>query len=502
MLLLFFVVLIGTNMFLKNKVESFTNKSLPKNISATYDDLSLHLLDGTLTYTNVSVALKNKSNDSVHTYVSAAQVIVEDLSYWDYLFNKQIHIEDIKLKSPSITYHKDKLITSSDTSQHKAFIALGKPLLVDELSIDNANILFFASSQEDTLLHVPNITVEIDDILVDNNTLKKRMPVKFGDYQAKADSIFLKVGSFETLAIEKFVLNDNNARVNNIRLATKYNKHTYDRKLQRERDHFNVFLQKLDINQIKFGFKNRKFFATSPKIELDSIDATIYRNKLIADDPTIKPLYSKMLRELPIDITIDTVAIKNSALTYQEKVKQEQPPGTIYFDNFNATINNLSNTYPKGTKTTISSQSRFMKAAPLQTDWAFDVNSLQDNFTFKAELGVLPASNMNTFTKPNLLIELEGETDKTYFSIYGNHSQSTIDMRIDYKSFKVNLLRENGRKKDKLLSGLINLFVKKDSGSTSGKFNEGKATVTPDRTKSFFNYLWLNISAGLKKCLL
>jgi len=495
-------ILIASNIIIKNKIARFTKEQLPKNISAKFKEVSLHLLNGTLTYSDVSVQLLNKSNDTIHTYLSAEKVIIEDVSYWDYLTQQKIHIEDIKIKSPSIQYYKNLLVTAQDSTKPKAFLKLNKPLLVDELSIDDATVIFYDQNKNDTLLYVKDITVEVDNILVNNTTLNKRLPLTFSNYETEADSIFLKVSPFENLTVGDLVVKNEKATIKNIHLATKFSKTEHAKKIEKERDHFNVNLEELEVNNIKFGFNSRKFFARSKLIKLNKVDAVIYRDKLVADDPTIKPLYSKMLRELPIDLTIDSVLVTNSTITYQEKVKQNQPPGSIYFTNFNANINNVSNTYAEGTNTTIKVNSQFMKTAPLHVNWSFDVNNLQDSFTFKADLGVLPADKMNSFTKPNLLVELEGETEKTFFSIYGNNSRSTIDMRIDYKNFKVNLLKKNGKQKNKLLSGILNIFVKKDSGDNHSIYSEGSATVTPDRTKSFFNYTWVNISAGLKDCLL
>ena len=43
----------------------------------------------------------------------------------------------------------------------------------------------------------------------------------------------------------------------------------------------------------------------------------------MTDDKTIKSLYSKMLRTLPINLTLDSVKINNAAIVYTEKVKKE-----------------------------------------------------------------------------------------------------------------------------------------------------------------------------------
>ncbi|MAZ72293.1 MAG: hypothetical protein CMC70_04015 [Flavobacteriaceae bacterium] len=499
---LFFIVLITSNIIVKNKIEKATKEELPNHISVAYKDLSLHLLTGTLTYKDVSITLKNKANDSTHTYISTEKATVKNVSYWDYLFNNTIHIEDIKIIAPKLKYYKNENLPSQDTTtSQEPSINLNKPILIGKLRVENTLLTFF-ENKKDTLFLAKNVSLEVDSILVNNNTLKNRLPAQFGNYKAQTDSIFVKVSPFENLTLSNLSVQNKKATVSNLHLATKYSKEQHARILEKERDHFNVTLQQLEIEGIDFGFKNRKFYAKSSLVQLDSVVATIYRNKLVADDLSKKPLYSKMLRELPIGLTIDSLQIKNSALTYQEKVKEKQPAGTIYFNNLNAHMAHISNTYGANTETKIDITSTFMKTAPIVVDWSFNVNDTSDAFTFKADIDALPASKMNSFTKPNLLVGLTGTANQTYFSIYGNSSNSKIDLRIKYSNFKVNLLEDGKENKKKLLSSIVNIFVNKDSNNNSEGFTTCSAEVTPDKTKSFFNYLWLNVRDGLKDCLL
>ena len=504
--LLFFIGLISANLILKNKIERFITQQLPPHMQADYQKIDLDLLAGTVTCSDVSLKLQNKSDERVHTIVTSEKITIKDVNYWDYVFNKQITIEAVNILSPDITYHKNRLVQRTDTSSQDGPISARggqKPVLIKQLDIDDARLNFYDGSADSTALHVQDLTLTLDSIFFSRETLKKRMPVTYQAYEASADSIFVKVSPYENLTVGAFAIENRNVRIRDMLLQTKYSKSEHAQLLSKERDHFNVHLDSLMVHNIDFGFNNRKFYATSNHIALHQAQATIYRNKLVANDNTTKPLYSKMLRDLPIDLTIDSLQLTNSSLIYEEKVKQDHPAGSIHFDNFNANMQHVSNTYTEGTKTKIMVTSQFMGTAPIEVDWTFDVNDTSDAFTFKADIGTLPAPRMNSFTEPNLGVRLEGEAVKTYFSVYGNKSQSEIDMRIDYEDFKVNVLQDDGRKKKGLISGIVNIFVHKNSNDNDdGAFSKGNATVTPDRTKSFFNYLWLNMRAALKDALL
>ncbi|MDX1463121.1 MAG: hypothetical protein R3359_08695 [Marinirhabdus sp.] len=501
---IFLIALVVGNLIVKNKIEKFVTDGLPDHISAHYADLDLHLITGTITFSNIAVSLQNMAEKSVHTQVETKKLVVEDFKYWDYLFNDQIHLETIQITNPKIDYYSHRYSPPADstTTDTNNNTSLKRSVLIDKLSLDHAKITMYDDSKDSTSLYVADIMVTIDSMYFDQETIKNRIPVTYTNYSASTDSIFLKVGAYEHLKTGPLQLKNRQLTVDSLRLATKYSIPQHTKMLEKERDHFDVSAERLAINNVDFGFKGKQFFSETSKIVLDRVDATFYRNKLVEDDNTEKPLYSKMLRDLPIALTVDSLLIQNSSIRYEEKVKSDQPAGAIYFNELNANIENVGNTYPKKQSTNIHITSQFMRSTPVTVDWSFQVHDKSDAFTFKGDVGPLRAEQMNAFTKPNLRASLEGKVDQTFFSIYGNRNQSDIDMRIKYDEFSVDLLKEDGTSTKTLLSGLVNLFVSSESENDSEGFTKGSATVQPDKTKSFFNYLWLNVRDALKKCLM
>ena len=150
-------------------------------------------------------------------------------------------------------------------------------------------------------------------------------------------------------------------------------------------------------------------------------------------------------------------------------------------------------------KTKIDLNARFMKSAPFSVDWDFDVQDEQDKFRFVGTLSNLPAKQLQAFTGPNLGVEMTGSVARTYFTIYGNNYSSHIDMQMTYDDFKVSILNQEKGKKKWLVSTLANIFISKTSKNDEGGFKEGSGDVNRNQTKSFFNYLWLNLKDGMLK---
>ena len=498
--ILFIGGIIAINYFLKNKVENFLATRLPENIIQSYDDFRLDIYEGTLTLINPSVQIQNKEDRKTHTSISVKKLVINDISYWDYLLNNKIHIDEILINKPDIVYYKNRLKKSQDSSQ-SGVITMNRPVFLDRLKIEEARVSIFDGKKDSLMLFTNHFSLEVDSITTNKKIIKQRLPIAFGAYKAQTDSVFVKVSDYENVTVKNLRLENKNIAIADIHLYTKYSRTEHARIIPVEKDHYNLKLDSFLVKKVDFGFQNRKLFISGNSVKLNNPSLDIYRNKLVADDKTIKPLYSKMLRDIRFDLTLDSVNINNAAIVYTEKVKKENKGGTINFKNLNANISNVSNTYKDSKKTHLKVDAIFMDSTPFTTDWSFDVNNTNDTFLFKADVGSLPAEDINSFTGPNLKVQLEGEANKTYFTIDGNNTASQVDLKINYDKFKINVLNKKGDKKNGFLSAIANIFVSKDSDKSEGDFREGSGEVKRDKTKSFFNYLWLNAEKGLKSSL-
>ncbi|WP_051285307.1 hypothetical protein [Aequorivita capsosiphonis] len=497
----FIIATISINIILKNKLETFIQERLPENMIRSYDDITVESFGGSLSITNASLIIKNKVDSVEHTFINVEKLKISHISYWDYLFKNEIHIETISLESPIMAYYKDRVIPNPDTTQ-KGVFEIYKPILVDKIRINNSKFAIYEKAEDSTMLYSKDLSLELNGIRVDDETIRRKIPLDFKDYKAKSDSVFVKVGPYENLSVSDFSIKDRKAVFENIKLKTKYSKKELSKIIEKERDHYNLSLKSLSLDAIDFGFNDNGFFAKSKMVSLASPSAEIYRDKLVADDPKIKPLYSKMLRELDFELTIDSLKISDANITYEERVKVDNMGGSIDFKNLDAAISNVSNTYTSPDKTHLKITADFMEKTPISVDWNFDVQNESDQFLFMAQIGSLNANRMNGFTEPNLKVRLKGHTNKTYFTIDGNNDTSSTDLKINYSDFKVTILKKNGKEKNKFLSTIANIFISKDSEKKGDIYKEGTAKATRNKTKSIFNFLWISAKSALSNAML
>ncbi|MEZ4803541.1 MAG: hypothetical protein R2797_12285 [Gelidibacter sp.] len=485
-----------------SKIEHFLSNGLPKNVKLKYDTLDTNILAGNVSLQNPDIISYGKTTDSINLKLKMQSLKIEGFSLWKYFFDNHIDIEKIIFSQPQIEYYHNDAIEAK-SYRPSQIENLKQEISVKDSEIMDANFTMQNAETDSLLLKTEKLDFHLSNIKLNKNTVKEKIPLHFETYNLSFSNLFYRVNAYDNLEVKNSNISNENITFNQLKLYTKYSKQKLSRIIPVERDHFDLKIEKLTFGNQEFGFhKDSIFYFKSPKGEFINPVLNIYRDKLVTDDETVKSLYSKMLRNLNFELTLSEIMLKNAAINYSEKVKPESSAGMISFTNLNATIKNLSNTYSTPEKTNLDIDAIFMKSTPIKVNWYFDVNNVNDQFIFKAEIGRLPAQDLNPFSEPNLKVMFEGELLKTYFTIDGNFQNSTVDLRTNYDDFKVAVLDKDGKGKNKFLSAFANLFIKKDTEKAEDNFREGyKKDIERDKTKSIFNFLWLNARSGLLSAL-
>ncbi|MGV8814952.1 MAG: hypothetical protein ACOH2D_12680 [Gelidibacter sp.] len=481
-----------------SKLDKFLKTKLPETIGMEYESIDINIWRGSAVMVRPKIVSKGGDTSKVSAEIELDAIIVDGFGYWNYFVNDNIHVESVQLRSPKLRYNHDKTIPENDRN-NSSLNQLKQEIKVDRFNIQNGELTIRDRVTDSIVLHSEGVAANVMSILLDAASVKKPFPFSFEDYNLSFNDFFYSMGTYENLTISDAQIDHKKALFHQLKIFTKYSKTKLNQIISTERDHFDITMPSLVFEYQKFGYEQDSvFYFKSPKVIFEDAEMYIYRNKLIADDTTRKELYSKMLRDLKFDLTLSEVELKNATIVYSEKVNTDMQAGKISFTKLNAHLKNISNTYAAGENTTLDIDAIFMAKTPIKVHWEFDVNDVNDAFVFKADIGKLPAPDLNPFSQPNLKVLLEGELFHTYATISGNKNTSRVNMKAKYEDFKVDILDKEGEKKNKVLSAIANLFIKKSSDQADLGFRESfKDDIERDKTKSIFNFLWLNLKAGL-----
>lgn len=414
---------------------------------------------------------------------------------------EELHIGAIQVVRPDIHLHQSQQKTKPKAQKVDVFF--DDLVQIDTLSLQEGSFTSTKGKDRTVVLQTKGVKASIEQIHLDAQTLANKIPVRYKEISFSSEAIQWNTGRFYDIKIDKIQGHNTTLTCTNLELTPKYNRKTMVRMFTYADDIFTVKTKAITLSNYTWGFDPQDvLFFKADHVSLDHINANIFRDKTPTFNMSIKPLFSKKLRDIPFTLELKKVDIVNSTLEYEEYDQKAVAPGKLTFGNFNASIQNVYSGY-KQTKlptTTLAIQASFMNAAPLQVNWSFNVLNRSDDFRISGTIKNFPATAMQPFLQPYVKASTEGNLDLVKFNFTGNNKVATGTFGMNYKDLKVTLYRKNGEKKRKILSKVGNWFIHKNS---AGEFKEVEIKkVNRIEEKSFFNYLWLCILQGLKQTIL
>lgn len=504
---LIFLLNIGLSLWIKSELPKIINEKNDSPYHIVYKTIDVTLLSGTVLINDITIVPKkamNDSSDKTGLFATISDVDIKGISIWSILFSKKIKASKITINKPEIILYKkdEKAVNNSKSINESVVKPFKNTISVSDIHLLNADLKIISTKSNLPSLVVTNLSLVLDDVVLNDTTLQEKIPFKYNDFDFSCDSIYFRANEFYHLKASTIKSTKSELKIENFKLIPEYSRAEFVRKIQVEKDIYSTTVQSISLSKMDWGFEKDDFYFYAKNIALDTLYANIYRSKIPDDDLSKKPLYNKLLRELPFKLKVDELTIRSSILEYEEEKTFEKGAGLLRFNQFNMVVTDINSGFKaeKLDDVKIKIDCQFMNVSPLKVDWRFNVLDKSDGFTIKGTILNFPAEQLEPFTKPYMNVDVEGKLNEVFFNFAGNDLKSSGNFAIKYNDLKVIVYKKNSRKeKNKFLSAVGNLFVKKDSGE---KLKEVEVEVDRIPEKSFYNFLWRNIGEGLKKTLL
>lgn len=509
------VSLLGLILLSNLGLNAWVNYKLPEIISEknntpyhiTYHDLDFSVFSRYIKASKIAIAPKLSLNDTINKagiYSQIKSIEINDFSIWSILFDNKITAKSITILEPEVILYKKnrKAINSAKSIGSEVVDPFRKIIAVKDVDLKNGDFKIIYVKDNTPILSVSNISIQLNGILITDETLKKRIPFSYSRYDISCDSIYFLTNSSYHIKANKIQTTDSGFKATRFAMASEYNRKEFVQNITNEKDQFVIKAEDILIENMQWGFKNEAFFFNSTAVKLDNVYANIYRNKMPDDDLSKKPLYNKLLREIPFALQIDTLAIKNSLLEYEEEKTFQKGAGLLTFNKFNLLATNIYSGFEqkKLPDTKIKINCRFMNASPMKVDWSWNSLDKRDGFNIKGSILNFDTNQLSPFTRPYVNATTKGVFDKVYFNFTGNDNIAKGDFALEYHDLKVKLYKKKKPgKESKLKSAIGNLLIKNDS---NGKIKSTEIEVERIKEKSFYNFLWRCLAEGIKKILI
>lgn len=442
---------------------------------------------------NISVIPKQLGSGKTTMKLKANQIAF-NINKWEIVDKKlNLDVKDV------LVNQVDGTITAGTIKSNKKsdFNGIQFPILVRNVNLKNSNITYDSKNQP---LQFRYLNATIKDIELTEKPKNEGLAVKVKDYKLTTKNFAYKT-KFYNMTVGALELDKNKIKVDQFAMKPLVSRTQFIRMIPVESDLYDLKANQLTAVGNWDLFSESKFLHAT-NVTILSANANIFRSKIPADDPKEKLLYSRLLRNIKIPMFIDQLQLKNSVLEYEEDTPKSSGPGKLTFTNFNMNVKNLNSAKMKGkpTQVDIKIDCTFMESSPLSVNWGFNTVDQNDRFTIAGRLNNIPAVALNAFVVPYMSVTATGTIQEMLFNFKGNPKGIGGTFNIKHKDLKVSILDKDSKKKKGVLSAVVNIFVKSDSG----KFPESVTVenVERDPTKSFFNLFWKGIEDGLKKTLI
>ena len=494
---------VGLNFWIARKLPQIINEQNNSPYQITYKELKISLLDRNLHATEI-IAVPKVSLNAVASkegyYAKIRSVDINGFSIWNILSGNRITAKRLIINYPEAILFRG--VPKKEKKKLLGNVAyFNKIIYVSDIVIKHGNFGITDIVKNEQVLKISNISFQMEGIFIDDKTLSQKIPFTYQDFKFGSDSLYYRM-PFYSIRTKKVAATARTVVIEAPKLIPLYSRKTFVKMISVEKDLYTVASKNISLKNIDWGFKGDDFFFHTTSLLLNGLDANAYRGKMVQDDLKKKKLFSRMLREIKYDLKVDTLRIKNATIVYEEEKDAAHGAGKIAFNRFNLYAVNVQSGFKKKKvpDVNIHITSKFMGVSPFTADWSFNVLDKSDGFKIKGRLLHFPAEKLAPFTKPYSNTIVQGDLEEIYFDFSGNDLKSQGTFSINYDNLKVKVYRKNDRKKkNKLLSAIVNLFVKNDSKE---RIKSTKVSVDRVPEKSFFNLLWITAADGLKKILL
>ncbi len=494
------LVWIGS-IILSNAIEKkIRDKSTIGGYKIEFEELNINLLTRNATVKNVDLV------DSLGGQtISVKEIEIHKFHLFAALFNKKYKVKSVLISNPNLSFVMPKNQKNQESHQSKKGDQIPK-INIKKLEIEDAEITISKadSISLDTIFNT-QLNFEMNSISTYDTTLQ--YATKWGNFErlefqlANTRYIFPN----RLYRIETHKLNYNSSekevRLDSFALKSEYSKYEIAQQTGVETDWLDistnaVILSNLDLSKILIDTT----FAVS-EIKIPELSIDVFRDKRLPfpQKPDTK-LPSKMIDDLPFGLHVDSVLIENGNIKYEERRKNNDEPGSITFNNLDATIYSVSNQPDLiHTESEIDVSANVLNDALLSVQFKLPNQKYPVAYSAIGRLQPMPLKPFNSIIRSSASALLtSGKINELSFDFVYNNDKSNGNVRFEYEDLKVTLIDPEEGDEKKVNSFLLNTFIVRDQNPDNNNLREGKIEFERDKKRAIFNYWWKSLMSGLK----
>lgn len=454
------------------------------NDNFDYEDLNVD-------YTNRSMYLsqfKYKLKDS-DVWVEASKLTFKGVDFSEITKNKRLNVDSLLVENAKVNYNRKnkKAKVVEPPSELNPF-----PINIGSVEFVNSELCVQLDSLRESCFK--NFNLIANDVFM--NDFHEDESFTYSNFKCNAESVNYADHIMELIGGEVYLSSKDSVSVKNVQISNAKNAPEFQK--------FNIKIKDVSA-QLSVSPLIKKEELRATNIQLDSFIMDIFYDKS-ADQPSKSLLPVSAIKALPFQLSVDQITMNKGKIKYTEKQTKSTAPITVYFEDVEASLNNISNDSIElqDNKTlSLIASARLLNQSDVELKVEFDHKNDPDAHRVYGSFSSFDLTNMNSLFKEMALLEFKtGKLDKLSFdfNVFKSHTSGKVDFRYsDLKLLTYKKDENNKLKKRSFFRNLItNTFAVRTHNPNGNRLINGTVSLKNDPNKTVFNYWWSAIYDGFE----
>ena len=435
---------------------------------------------------------------------------INDISTNTFILTHELKAEELISEGGLLTFYRSpKKDVNTNNDEIEIDSSYFNEALLNTVSIGNTKILIYNKAKpNEPPLTLRNVKFSATDIQKLNEGTSVRNLISKSTWILSADGFsFLSENGFYKYNVGAFDINNVNSsmRVKSFSVTPTISEEAYVRSLKYQNDFYNLDFKNIEVIGI-----NIQMLVTQKRLEAETV--VVQPLIKIGMDRTVKPSpVSKVgnyphqqLQKLKFPFRIKKLTIRNGLVAYKEKNDVTGQSGTIFFNDINGTVSNITNIkehISQNNLLALDATGNFLGVSKFNTLWKLPLNTTNGTFEVSGTAGAFNAEALNPVTEPLGMASIKkGQVNKLTFNLKGNDYGAKGSATLLYEDLKLELLKnDSGDIKKKGFMSMVANALMKDKNPQNGIVRTEQIDFPRDIHKSFFSLLWKSIFSAAKK---
>ncbi len=397
----------------------------------------------------------NQTNFSINGKTPVMGVIPEmelmGFSFFDFTQNKQVIVDEVQLQSPefqlSFPEKKPTLKTNrfAQLNTYPFDTYKIEAIRVGNCKVTDARIL----GLRDSTLSVGNIGVTLTHFILHPDSIAKHnLPFHSEKFELSVADLAYKIDPHNKIEIGLLDYNSkpSTATIQSFALVPLHDPVKYGQVIGEQASWLSIKNSKTTINNLDFEALIGNKAIHAKNIIVDDVVIDVFRDKRLPFPAhQVRELPHRDLKELPFGVKIDSLVLKKGRVEYVEQSAKVDATGSIYFDNMQASIINITNDTMRilsNPVMTAKIETEMYGVAKTVAHFDFNLADPEYGYQYTTAIGSFDLLKLNEILEPAILAKVkEGQLNSLQQVVTANDNYAQGEMIFRYDNLKVGLIK-------------------------------------------------------------